>query len=195
MLAAPEERPTGHIGACTIEDEGFEIRDAILVVREGGKIHYVPKAARSEREAGCGHLDGKAGFEAVERKEGSAGVDNPRAGAGRTANQVKNFHPTVKSLGVMVKLLDDPFIPQGGLPVLDPFLGSGTTAVACRMTGHSCVGIEREREYLEIADARVRHWDSENQGWVGGVSIESDVAPAAEPEKAEEISLEDWLYG
>lgn len=235
MLAAPEARPTGHIGACTIEDVGFEIRDAILVVREGGKVHYVPKAARSEREAGCGNLEGKDATGTVDRAVGSAGTQNPRAGAGRGAGApryrcqvcglhlgggravsgcpstpdkqhvpveydqgptVRNSHPTVKPVDIMVRLLDDPFIPQGGLPVLDPFLGSGTTAVACRMSGHSCIGIEREKEYLEIADARVRHWDAEHQGWVGGVGIESDVAPApVEPEKAEAISLEDFLFG
>jgi hypothetical protein len=93
MIVAPEDEPTGHTGACLIEDEGFEIRDAILWAQEGSKLHYVPKAGRAEREAGCQDLKGKAGHEAVERKEGSAGLDSPRAGAGRTAGHVKNTHP------------------------------------------------------------------------------------------------------
>ena len=42
------------------------------------------KAQRSEREEGLDHLQSKKGFEVVHRKEGSAGVQNPRAGAGRT---------------------------------------------------------------------------------------------------------------
>jgi len=93
LLVAPDEEPTGHTGACTIEDAGFEIRDAILWAREGGKAHYVPKSNRKEREAGCENLKGKAGHEAVERKADTAGLNNPRAGAGRTAGHVKNFHP------------------------------------------------------------------------------------------------------
>ena len=44
--------------------------------------------------------------------------------------------------------------PPGG-KVLDPFLGSGTTALACILEGVDWIGIEREAEYVEIAEARV----------------------------------------
>jgi site-specific DNA-methyltransferase (adenine-specific) len=44
--------------------------------------------------------------------------------------------------------------PKGGV-VLDPFLGSGTTAVACWLERRGCIGIEREAEYLEIAKQRL----------------------------------------
>ena len=56
MMFAPEDQPTGHSGACAMEDKGFEIRDAILWVREAGHIHYVPKASSSERNKGCADL-------------------------------------------------------------------------------------------------------------------------------------------
>jgi len=171
FLIAPDEQPTGHTGAILLEDSGFEIRDAILLVKGPGRTHYVAKAGRREREAGCGNLTGKAGHEAVERAEGSAGVDNPRAGAGRTADHVKNFHPTVKPVEVMERLLAD--VPKDQGPVLDPFMGSGTTGIACSKTGHSFIGIERDPEYLEIADARVRYWDRTHVGWQGA-EIESD---------------------
>ena len=46
--------------------------------------------------------------------------------------------------------------PPGGT-VLDCFLGSGTTAIAANQEGFRCIGIEREREYLEIAVARLAH--------------------------------------
>lgn len=59
LLIAPDEQKTGHTGACTIEDAGFEIRDAILWVREPN-FHYVPKASRDEREKGCDQLPGKS---------------------------------------------------------------------------------------------------------------------------------------
>ena len=39
--------------------------------------------------------------------------------------------------------------------ILDPFLGSGTTAIACIRTGRKCIGIEKERKYFDIAVARV----------------------------------------
>ena len=44
--------------------------------------------------------------------------------------------------------------PPGGL-VLDPFLGSGTTALACEMEGFPWLGIEKEAEYIAITEARL----------------------------------------
>ena len=113
------------------------------------------KAQRSEREEGLDHLESKKGFEAVHRKEGSAGVQNPRAGAGRTAEDVKNFHPTVKPLELM-RWLIRLVTPKEGV-VLDPFLGSGTTAAAAMLEGVSCVGCEITEDYWPIIEGRVEH--------------------------------------
>ena len=44
--------------------------------------------------------------------------------------------------------------PKGGV-VLDPFLGSGTTAVACKRLKFNFIGIEKEEEYVKIAEARI----------------------------------------
>ena len=44
--------------------------------------------------------------------------------------------------------------PPGGL-VLDPFLGSGTTALACVAEGRRCVGVERHPPYVETCNRRV----------------------------------------
>jgi DNA modification methylase len=66
---------------------------------------------------------------------------------------VGNDHPTVKPLALMrwlVRLVT----PAGGT-VLDPFLGSGTTALACAREGFNCVGIDREPRYVEISRQRV----------------------------------------
>jgi site-specific DNA-methyltransferase (adenine-specific) len=42
--------------------------------------------------------------------------------------------------------------------VLDPFAGSGSTGVAAVLEQRSFVGIEREREYVDIACARLGNW-------------------------------------
>lgn len=66
----------------------------------------------------------------------------------------KNIHPTVKPIDLMrylVKLVT----PKGGV-CLDPFLGSGTTAVACKAEKFDYIGIELQPEYAEIAKARIK---------------------------------------
>ena len=116
--------------------------------------YHASKPSTSEREAGChGLAQQTAGELTGGRQEGSAGLSSPRAGAGRTASGRGNIHPTVKPLAVMrqlVRLL----APQQNALVLEPFLGSGTTLLACEMEGHTCVGIEREADYLPIIRAR-----------------------------------------
>jgi site-specific DNA-methyltransferase (adenine-specific) len=47
--------------------------------------------------------------------------------------------------------------PTGGV-VLDPFTGSGTTGIACVLEGREFIGIEREAEYVEIAEKRIAHY-------------------------------------
>ena len=118
-------------------------------------LYQCAKASRSEREAGLSHLKAKSGADAVQRKEGSAGMDNPRAGAGRTADEIKNFHPTVKPLKLMrwcCRLVGG----QKGSVILDPFGGSGTTGAAAILEGFDCILIEREPEYLPIIEGRLR---------------------------------------
>ena len=122
-------------------------------------LYQCAKASRSEREKGLSHLKAKTGADAVQRKEGSAGMDNPRAGAGRTADEVKNFHPTVKPLKLMqwcCRLIGG----QKGSVILDPFGGSGTTGAAAILEGFDCILIERQEEYLPIIDARLK-WAKE----------------------------------
>lgn len=63
------------------------------------------------------------------------------------------LHPNEKPVGLMASLVDA-YAAPGGL-VLDPFMGSGTTGVACVRTGRRFVGIEIDAGYYEIARRRV----------------------------------------
>jgi DNA modification methylase len=73
--------------------------------------------------------------------------------AERNKGLERNIHPTVKPVQLM-RYLIRLVTPKGGV-VLDPFLGSGTTAVAAIEEGVDWIGCEREPEYLEIIEARV----------------------------------------
>ena len=64
-----------------------------------------------------------------------------------------NHHPTVKPLELMRHLVR--LVTPPGRLVLDPFLGSGTTAIAAQEEGFRCIGIEKEPEYMAIAEARL----------------------------------------
>lgn len=64
----------------------------------------------------------------------------------------KNFHPTVKPTDLMAWLVRLVTPPNG--TVLDPFAGSGSTLAAAKREGFGFIGIEREKEYVEIAAAR-----------------------------------------
>jgi site-specific DNA-methyltransferase (adenine-specific) len=44
--------------------------------------------------------------------------------------------------------------PKGGI-VLDPFMGSGSTGIAAKNEGFEFIGIEKEKEYYEIAEQRI----------------------------------------
>lgn len=61
-------------------------------------------------------------------------------------------HPNEKPVGVITHLLA---FNEGDI-ILDPFLGSGTTAVAAKKLGRRCIGIEINEDYLKIAVERLR---------------------------------------
>jgi len=72
-----------------------------------------------------------------------------------------NIHPTVKPVKLMqylVRLIT----PTNGI-VLDPFCGSGTTGVACKLEKLSFVGIEQNAEYTKIAEVRIKNTEIDNQ--------------------------------
>jgi len=73
-------------------------------------------------------------------------------------NQIKNVskektdHPCQMPLKVMENIIG---ILPDNLVILDPFLGSGTTAVACIKTGRNFIGIEKDEKYYKIAEKRI----------------------------------------
>jgi DNA modification methylase len=67
-----------------------------------------------------------------------------------------NTHPTVKPQELM-KYLCRLVTPKNGT-VLDPFMGSGSTGMAAKDEGFEFIGIEREKEYFEIAEKRISNY-------------------------------------
>lgn len=115
------------------------------------RFFFVAKPSRAERDFGCEDLPIRTPGECTEREDGSAGI-TPYAGAGRSGGG-RNYHPTVKPVSLM-RWLIRLVTPPGGV-VVDPFCGSGTTGMAALLERHAFIGIEGEREYLPLGEARI----------------------------------------
>jgi DNA modification methylase len=159
-----------------------EIRNTNFKGDKGGasRFFYVAKASKAERNKG---LDG---FEVKEKPDnyimpkltcsecGSKRVDssnslvcgcngkthyeeqNSLESKNNLAGGNKNFHPTVKPIKLMQYLVKM-ITPPNGI-VLDPFCGSGTTGVACKIDGFQFIGLEQDPEYTKIAEARISNY-------------------------------------
>lgn len=68
-------------------------------------------------------------------------------------SDVGRSHPTQKPVIVMEKSITN--LPKDVQTVLDPFMGSGTTGVACANLGRKFIGIELEPRYFDIACERI----------------------------------------
>ena len=69
------------------------------------------------------------------------------------ARAEKTGHPTTKPLPWLTWLIG--LATRPGDTVIDPFMGSGTTGVACKQMGRSFIGIEKDATYFEIAKQRI----------------------------------------
>ena len=65
----------------------------------------------------------------------------------------KNTHPTIKPIKLMSYLIT--LFTREGDYVLDPFMGSGTTGLACKLLNRNFIGIDYEEEYFNIAEERL----------------------------------------
>ncbi|HEY3428623.1 MAG TPA: site-specific DNA-methyltransferase, partial [Acidimicrobiia bacterium] len=94
--------------------------------------------------------------ERVAERYGEQGQGPTAQQTPRTHSPAANHHPTVKPLSLM-RWLCRLITPPNGL-ILDPFTGSGTTGCAAVQEGFQFVGIEKELEYVQIAEKRIAHW-------------------------------------
>ena len=117
------------------------------------RFFYCAKASKSERNKGCD------GLEELEVHRYNAGIGEGKNPEAPTLDN--NNHPTVKPIKLM-RYLVRLVTPKGGL-CLDPFIGSGTTAIACKLEGFDYLGIEREADYIPIAEARIKAYQFQDK--------------------------------
>lgn len=114
-----------------------------LATVDAWKFLPVAKPNPKERDWGCDALP-------LRSKEG--GLSGNALGGGKAA-EARNIHPTVKPVDLMRRLIR--LVTKPGAWILDPFMGSGTTGIAAVLEGRHFVGIEREKDFHEIASHRI----------------------------------------
>jgi len=166
-------------GVAIIGDESVEIRDAVLLELSGTRGLWFgswkmpkPKETKQTRiwdkgdHVGMGDLSlpWRPNTEEIyvigtgfEGHRGSSVIRFNAPSPNFTPDQ-KRYHPTEKPVGLMEMLL----VKTPGEWICDPFMGSGTTGVACMNLGRSFIGIEREPKYFDIACRRIE--DAQRQG-------------------------------
>lgn len=161
------------VGCVVLELRG-QVGDDAGAIDGFPQFRYVAKPSRAEKDAGVTR-EPLSGGEATGRKDGSAGVSNPRAGAGRTGGS-RNRHPTTKSIDLMrwiVRLVT----PPGGV-VLDMFNGSGTTGCACALERFRYIGCDLGKEHVEDSRERIAFW--------ANVDPDYDTIPKPKPKTEDE---------
>ena len=124
---------------------------------EWAKYFYCPKVSKAERNQGLEDFP-------VKKSKGGGGTSNDtwyeddvNSASGKFGSEKapsKNTHPTVKPQELM-KYLCRMVTPKGG-SVLDIFMGSGSTGMAAKDEGFDFIGIERDKEYFNIAEKRIK---------------------------------------
>ena len=114
---------------------------------------YAPKASKAERNRGCEGLEEKRGGSMMANTGETMGLGGASLkGEPKEKQPDRNNHPTVKPIALMEYLVK--LVTREGQTVLDPFAGSGTTGIACKNLNREAILIEREAEYVEIAECR-----------------------------------------
>ncbi len=116
------------------------------------RFFYCPKASKKDRD------EGLEGFE-EKQTTGGGGTNDPNGDDvcgkyGSVKALSKNHHPTVKPTALMAyfcRLIT----PPGGT-ILDPYMGSGSTGKAAIKEGFGFIGIDKDKDYYNIAKARIK---------------------------------------
>ena len=186
------ERPTGAITPYRSSSEGgYEggwgtTRDFTQPASTGGasRFFYCAKAGKAERNAGLdGFEEGKRPLSISQWKGQTNGSGN-QMGA---STPQRNTHPTVKPISLMAYLVRLVTPPNG--TVLDPFLGSGTTGCAAALEGFDFIGIEREPDYIAIAEARIAWWEKHK----GDAEVSDILAAGKDRDEVEDAGQLDLL--
>jgi len=117
------------------------------------RFFYQAKVSKAERNMGLDNFDEQDITDGSTRTNEETG----RAFGANRKNKT-NTHPTVKPVALMAYLCRLVTPPNG--IVLDPFMGSGSTGIAAQLEGFRFCGMEMDKDYFKIAEARIENFES-----------------------------------
>ena len=126
----------------------------------------VPKASKAEKNNGLDNFETKQAKGGGGTSNDTWYEDDVNAASGKFGSEKapsRNIHPTVKPLTLMNYLVV--LGSRKGDVVLEPFAGSGTTALACVSQERDYIAIEKEEEYYDIAKARLEKVEQPLKMW------------------------------
>ncbi len=146
--------PRGRFPANVMHDGSDVVKDIFPNSKLGSSKPHIVKS-NIEKYEGWGNISNKNEMVGY-GDEGSAAryFYCPKVSKNERNNAEKNTHPTVKPVELM-KYLCRLVTPKGGT-VLDPFMGSGSTGMAAKDEGFDFIGIEKEKEYFDICQSRIK---------------------------------------
>ena len=152
-----KQHEQGRFPANVMHDGSEEVLE--IFPDDSSRFFYCAKASKKDRDEGLDMIDAKpmawSNQAKAELKRGNLDFRNADGDTARhnKVQRRKNSHPTVKPTELM-QYLCRLVTPKGGV-VLDPFMGSGSTGKGALLEGFKFIGIEMEREYFDIACARL----------------------------------------
>lgn len=141
-------------------DSGSKSRyfDLDVWAEKHGLLQF-PKAPKSEKNKGLDNLPDTIKAMSNGAQFHIDGYDKAQSIGLNRINITKNNHPTIKPLK-LISYLVSLITPMQNMTVLDPFSGSGTTAIASILLNKNFILIEKDPQYCEIAKHRIIHYSN-----------------------------------
>lgn len=124
---------------------------------------YNPKVSKSERNAGCDEFENRVSHLNSGGIGRESSVEKRLETNGENAPTTKNNHPTLKPIALNEKILKL-FKTPNEQKIIYPFAGSGSEIIGGIKAGFkNWCGCELSQEYVDIANARIKYWTTQNK--------------------------------
>lgn len=152
--------PKGRFPANLIHDGSQEVLELFPDAKSGGSVSGNEPSHTGDENTNCYGEYGRVSWDSYTDSGSAARFFYCAKASKKDRNEgmpesKKNNHPTLKPTKLM-QYLCKLITPTNGT-ILDPFMGSGSTGKAAMIEGFDFIGIELEKEYLDIAKSRIQY--------------------------------------